>query len=194
MLFEISRNWGTSFQRFSIGALAIFALDMIGLIQIGSIHSLSISSSDIAISSLVGIIAFFTAASVLGMLVSPLGNLIVSKKVFSEDRRMNRAFVVGQSQNPLLIEACRDAEAKAEIAKSVMGLVTFVFLVSIFWFFWGDQTNGTAPKRPEGTPSDLRMGILGAMGAGFGMWLEHVASKSLLAIENVMNTEQVSRR
>ncbi len=189
MLIDIGRNWTPGFHRFAMGAMVIYFFHASNIIPFHAVFPENPSETGLSTSSVVTLIAFVSGSSIIGLLVAPLGTLSAFNPAFKEERKIARAIAVGQTQNPILIEYCRDAEAKADLAKGLVGLVTFlvISIIAIVAFSWiSGETNDLEPAQE----SFSWLPILGGFGAFlFGKWLRYSAVRSLLALDRALGID-----
>lgn len=181
---NFASGWTSGLNRLAIGALALIWLGYIGLAP-SFVQNLDfVSNSEVRIGAIAGLLMFILVGLLLGAMIIPLGRNGIGSEVLSEKSRMSRIKLVGSSQNPLLIEACRDAHERADVVTGVMGLLFFCtiafFLKIIEAALEGNIEFLTAS---ESTDSNVHVlpWLVGAI--AFSWWMRRTVCESLNEID-----------
>ncbi len=190
-LIEVTKSWSSNFNRFAVGSLAIFYFHSIGFLPIPPLDKAVLGSTPVDLSFFIGLIAFTVSSSLLGMLIVPLGRPAFESETFSEKSRLRRAMRVGSSQNAMLIEMCRDAHAKAELAMGVMGLIIFCVTITLVWmgysWFFGELSETISFGVDRSNLDTLPAAFLGI---ATSWWMKHAVGNTLREIDAI--TDYVS--
>ncbi|MCQ0092030.1 hypothetical protein [Roseovarius sp. M141] len=192
-LLEASRSWSRDFNRFLIGALALYFLGFMGALPFLNFDRVSVEIDQVTAPFAMGLIAFFLGSSLLGTLIVPFGQIFFDSEIVGEVKNLERAKHVGSSQNSLLIEVYRDTQAQAELAKGIRGLVFFCFSVSALHLIYSFSSSFGATKistEPSIKFSNLSTQILGAaVGLLIGEWIKRSVQISLKRIDEMFELD-----
>jgi hypothetical protein len=182
----LSTNWTSSLNRFAIGLLALYFVGQSGLMPVFSTESFQVDLERINVASLAWLLSILVGSQFLGMMIVPLGRPMIFNKGLRESARIKRSKIIGESGNVLLIELCRDAHAKAEVASGVMGLLAFALLLGLTSWITSLVVGNDIELLVEHSGSNNELSIVwGFAGIVTGWWLKHSVNETLVELDRV---------
>ena len=191
-IVNLATNWTTGVNRLTVGALSILWLDFLGLAPSPIPDSISVENIEVRLGALAGALVFLLASLLLGSLIVPLGRIGFGNPAISEARKVQRFKRIGETQNPLLMELCREAHNRADIVMGVMGLIFFIVLTALVAILTGTHSGSVPLFEDAHQPSltSIQISAVTLFAFVMGRWMKRTVCETLERLDDLFATEK----